>query len=95
MQRTKVLEQLQNYFIYQVLDGNGMGLDDTTPLLEWGLINSIEIVRLLNFMNKQFEIDLPMNQLTADNLVDLGAITDMVLRNQGAMATALSPDGTR
>lgn len=92
MKRAEVLEQLQNYFVDQVLDGKGAGLDETTPLLEWGLINSIEVVRLLNFMNKQFEIDLPMNLLTADNLADLSAITDMILNNQAAIATASSSD---
>lgn len=94
MKRTEVLEQLQNYFVDQVLEGKGAGLDETTPLLEWGLINSIEVVRLFNFITKQFEIDLPMGQMTADNLTDLSAITDMVLSNQTAIATTSSSDGT-
>ena len=39
MERTEVMQQLQAYFVDQVLDGKNIGLDETTPLLEWGVIS--------------------------------------------------------
>lgn len=94
MQRLEVMEQLQKYFVEQVLDGKNIGLDETSPLLEWGVINSIEIVRLLTFIHKRFDIEIPPGQMTADNFVDIGTIADMVLRNQAAVSTPGS-DSTR
>lgn len=88
MQRLDVMEQLQKYFAEQVLDGKNIGLDETTPLLEWGVINSIEIVRLMSFIQKRFDVEIPASQMTADNFVDICAITDMVLRNQAAVSTS-------
>ena len=79
MKRIELIEQLQKYIVEQILDGQNVGLDEATPLLEWGVINSLEIVRLLSFIRKQFNIDIPSDQMIADNFVNLGVIADMVM----------------
>lgn len=94
MQRIEVMEQLQKYFVEQVLDGRNIGLDETTPLLEWGLINSIEIVRLLSFIHTRFDVEIPTNQLLADNLANIGKLTDTILNNHPALSTS-GPDSIR
>lgn len=94
MERLEVLERLQKYIAEQVLDGKNIGLDETTPLLEWGVINSIEIVRLLTFIRKQFAIDIPSTQMIADNFVDLRAITNVVLSHQAEVSPSVL-DSTR
>lgn len=94
MERTAVLEQLRKYIAEQVLDGKDIGLDETSPLLEWGVINSIEIVRLLTFIRKQFAIEIPPQQMIADNFVNLGAIADIILSHQSE-ASMPAPDSTR
>lgn len=81
MQYTEVLHQLKDYIVNQVLDGQGHGLDENTPLLEWGVMNSLEIVRLISFIRKQFCITISSSQMVADNFKDLKSITDLVLRN--------------
>lgn len=86
MQRTEVVRQLKQYFIHQVLDGQGNGLDETTPLLEWGLINSIEIVRLVSFIHQHFSIEIPVYQMVAGNFMHIDAIADMILKSQAAQA---------
>ncbi|BCL84565.1 acyl carrier protein [Ktedonobacteria bacterium brp13] len=91
MQRIEVIERVQKYFVHQVLDGRSAGLDETTPILEWGLINSIEIVRLLNFIHKELNVEIPAYQITNDNFMNIGTIADMVLRNQITIPT-LGPD---
>jgi acyl carrier protein len=94
MERHDVLEQLRTYIVEQVLDGKHSDVDETTPLLEWGVINSIEIVRLVTFIRKQFAIDISPAQMTADNFVDLNAITDVVMSSQSEVSTA-ALDSTR
>ena len=94
MERSEVLEQLQKYVVEQVLDGKNIDLDETSPLLEWGVMNSIEIVRLLIFIRKQFAIEIPPQQMIADNFVNLGAIANMMLSHQPE-ASMPAPDSTR
>lgn len=61
MQQDEVITQLHTYFAQDVLDGRDIGLDRTTPLLEWGVINSLEIVRLLAFIQAKFAMEIPLH----------------------------------
>lgn len=78
MQKAEVKEQLRNYIAKQVLDGKEIDLNDSTLLLEWGIINSIEIARLLGFIEQQFNVKVPPDRLLADNFVTIPAIADLV-----------------
>ena len=79
MQRATVIEQLKRYITQDVLGGKDIGLDETTPLLEWGIINSLEIVRLLSFIRKQFAVDISTEKLVADSFTSVSSIADLVL----------------
>ncbi|HJT58389.1 MAG TPA: acyl carrier protein [Ktedonobacteraceae bacterium] len=85
MQRSEVLEQVKSYIARQVLDGKDIGLHETTPLLEWGLINSLEIVRLLSFLQEQFYIEVPSEKIVADYFINLASIADLVVELDGVL----------
>jgi acyl carrier protein len=79
MQRDSVIEQLNRYIAQDVLGGKDIGLDETTPLLEWGIINSLEMVKLLSFMRKQFGVDIPTDKLVADSFTSISSIAGLVM----------------
>jgi acyl carrier protein len=79
MQRSEVLEKLTRYIAEKVLDGKDIGLSETTPLLEWGIINSLEIVRILSFIEGAFGVEISADKLIADHFATLASITDLVL----------------
>src|SRR5947207_13759651 len=79
MQRSAMVEQLKNYIVEQVLDGRDIGVDETTPLLEWGIINSLETMRLLSFIEKQFGVEIPMDSLVADHFTNLATLTNLII----------------
>ena len=79
MQKNAVVEQLKKYIGQEVMGGKDIGLAETTPLLELGIINSLEIVRLLKFIRKQFDLDIPMEQLVPDHFADISSIADLVV----------------
>ncbi|HEY4035380.1 MAG TPA: phosphopantetheine-binding protein [Ktedonobacteraceae bacterium] len=79
MQRDAVIEQLRSYIAQDVLSGKDIGLDEMTPLLEWGIINSLEIVKLLSFIRKQFAVDISTDKLVVDSFTSISAIADLVL----------------
>lgn len=84
MQRITVIEQLRTYIALNVLEGKDIGLDENTPLLEWGIVNSLEIVRLTSFMSKQFHIDITPDKLSADYFTDISSIANLVLESVAA-----------
>ncbi len=79
MQKIAVIEQLKRYIAQDVLGGKDIGLDETTQLLEWGVINSLEIVRLLSFIRKQFGVDIPTSEIVADSFTSISSIAELVL----------------
>jgi medium-chain acyl-[acyl-carrier-protein] hydrolase len=80
MQYPEVLAGLREYVADEVLEGRSEGLEPTTPLLEWGVINSMEIVRLIAFIKTAFAVDVPSEMIMAENFKDLQAITALVLK---------------
>jgi acyl carrier protein len=79
MQRSDVVEQLKHYIAETVLDGKDVGLNESTPLLEWGVINSFEIMRLLYFIQQQFHVEIPSEKVIADHFVNLAVLSDLVM----------------
>jgi acyl carrier protein len=54
-------------------------LNETTPLLEWGIINSLEMVKLLSFIREQFGVEVPTDKLVADSFTSISSIADLIL----------------
>lgn len=79
MQRDEVLRQVKAYIAQHTLEGRDVGLDESTPLLAWGLLDSFKIVMLLTFIQRQFHILVPSEKIVANHFSNLAAITDLVL----------------
>ena len=79
MQQPEVLEALKSYITRDILDGKDIGLEATTPLLEWGIINSFEIIKVLSFIENQFKVEIPVEQVTAEYFKDLDSLSNLVL----------------
>ncbi|HLL65107.1 MAG TPA: phosphopantetheine-binding protein [Micromonosporaceae bacterium] len=61
------------------LDGDARGeLDERTPLLEWGLLNSLNTVVLLTFVRNELGVTVPPARINAHDLKDVRSIAGMV-----------------
>ena len=92
MNQLEVLGGVKGYISREVLDGKDIGLDESTPLLEWGIINSIEMARIVSFIQEQFHVKVPADRILPDNFKDLISITSLVLelaRSQGGGTSAI------
>jgi acyl carrier protein len=72
-------EQLKAYFELRVLDEVEEEIDEYTPLLDWGFINSLEIARLVAFINETFMIDIPAEKMAPTMFQNLHTITNLVI----------------
>lgn len=84
MERDALLDALRSFLIEEVLEGDEAGLDPHTPLLQYGIINSISIAALVAFVDRRFSITVPPEKLVPENLTSLTAITDMLLELRAA-----------
>jgi acyl carrier protein len=53
-------------------------LTDTTPLLSGGILDSIATVKLVVFLEQQFNIDIQPHETVVDNLETIGQIASFV-----------------
>ena len=78
MNKSEVLQELKNYVSHEILDGKDIGLGDSTPLLEWGIINSMEIARMVSFIEDRFQVGIPEDKISPEYFMSLSAISDLV-----------------
>jgi acyl carrier protein len=79
MNQSEVMHGVKDFVSREVLDGRDIGLDGSTPLLEWGIINSIEMARLVNFIQSRFGIKVPPDRIIPVYFKDLASITELVM----------------
>jgi clorobiocin biosynthesis protein CloN5 len=62
----------------QLLSGDDAGLNRTTPLLEWGLINSMEMKQLVGFLERRFAVSIAGQDVVAKNFRSVESIAELV-----------------
>nr|WP_155073924.1 acyl carrier protein [Streptomyces taklimakanensis] len=59
-------------------DSGVTDLEPDTPLLEWGVLTSMNTSLLLNYIRTELKVTVPPAYITGKHFRDLRAITDMV-----------------
>jgi acyl carrier protein len=80
MTREEMLGDLRQFVVSELLDGRDTGLDEHTPLLAWGVLDSLSVNVLVSFTSERFGIEVPQSEVTPENLKDLDAYVAMLTR---------------
>ena len=80
MDGQEFLDILKKYIEERILDGPGTTLEADTPLLEWGILNSLSTTQLVGFVRDHFGIDVPPEEMVGQNFRDLASITRLLQR---------------
>jgi acyl carrier protein len=54
--------------------------DETSPLLEWGVLDSVSIATLLGFIRRELGVTVPAAQIDPANFTDARSVAAMVRR---------------
>lgn len=76
-------QQIQNELIAFIrerfLSGDEAAeLDVDTPLLEWGILSSLKIATMLNFLRAEMGADIPLEMMSGKNFRDVRSISTLV-----------------
>lgn len=78
--REELLSNLTEFVEERLLaDPGSTEIKPDTPLLEWGILTSINTALLLTHIRDELGIDVPPTELTGTNFQNLDAITDLLL----------------
>lgn len=78
MQDQVVLDSLRAYVSERILQDPSVTIEPDTPLLEWGILNSISTVQLIGFIREQFQVDVPAEEVAGRNFKDLRSISQLL-----------------
>jgi acyl carrier protein len=80
MTREEMYGELRGFVVDELLDGRDTGLDEHTPLLAWGVLDSLSVNVLISFTNERFGIEVPPSEVTPQNLRDLDSYVSLLTR---------------
>jgi acyl carrier protein len=83
MRHEDIVRDLREFISERILEGEDVGLDETTPLIEWGILNSMEMIRMVGFISERYAVDLPSDTIRLDNFKDLGSLARLVAEQRG------------
>lgn len=86
MNRIEITARLRKYIVNELLDGDGKDLEPTTPLLQWGILDSIGIVSLLSFIEEDMGIEVPDQSVRPEYFESIEHLATMLegLKDQAA-----------
>jgi acyl carrier protein len=79
-------QEIRGYVAEHFLPG-GQGLEDTTPLISGGLIDSIGMLGLISFMESRFGVEFMPREVDAHTLDNLHLIAALIERKLAAKAS--------
>ena len=80
MERQQVLAKLKNLVKREILTGEPEMVDETTPLLELGVLDSFVLLSLLALIEAEFSVEIPLETLSLEDLTNLNSIADLVIK---------------
>ncbi|MEU3741137.1 acyl carrier protein [Streptomyces sp. NPDC032198] len=87
MNESEIRESITAYIRERFLDGDTKGeLEETSPLLEWGVLNSMNTALLIGHIRTTVGIKIPAMQVNSENFRDVRSITTLVTRQSAAAA---------
>lgn len=86
-ERDYITQKLMEFVQRELLDGKDVvDFTATTPLLEWGLLNSIETARLVAFIREELGVRVAPTDMVSRNFKDIESITGLVAPLRAAAA---------
>lgn len=83
MQDQVVLDSLRAYVTDRILQDPSVTIEPDTPLLEWGILNSISTVQLVGFIRDEFQVEVPPEEVAGRNFKDLRSISELLAQLDG------------
>ena len=79
---------IREFIVETFLFGDSAGLDDNTSFMETGLVDSMGILKITDFIELTYGIRLQPDEFVPENLDSIDNIVNYIKRSLGAEAVA-------
>ncbi|MCB9876279.1 MAG: acyl carrier protein [Planctomycetes bacterium] len=77
-QRTDILAEIRTFVANWFRDGKADGLDDDTPLVTSGIVDSAGVLEVVEFLEQRFAVRVQDADLSLGNCNTLRGLTELV-----------------
>lgn len=82
---TEIKRNIKDYILREFLAGESPdALDDSTPLITTGVLDSIATVKLISYIEEEYGVEFEAHEMNADNLNTLPDIVRIVQSKRAA-----------
>ncbi len=75
-----MLDEIRAFVVATFRHGRGQGIDETTPLVTSGIIDSAGVIQVVDWLEGHFHIALDDSEVGIENFNSLAALGALVLR---------------
>ncbi|MFR9749554.1 phosphopantetheine-binding protein [Nocardia sp. 004] len=76
----EIIRTVQEFIQSRILHDPEFALEESTQLLKLGILTSLSTMRLVSFIHEKFGVDVPVDEMLAENFADLTAIGALITR---------------
>lgn len=81
MDKKTLTDELQTYVGQRFIDEDSRAeLTPTTPLLEWGILTSMNTAILLTHIRENYGVHVPPQEVTGRNLASIDSLAELLTR---------------
>lgn len=79
MDQTNIKEQIKEYIKETIVQNDQTDIEFDTPLISGGVIDSISTLKMVDFLESAFKIEVQPHEVDRDNLDTVNLISEFVL----------------
>ncbi len=79
----RTIDNIRQFIASEICGGNCEPINDTDLLIDQGIIDSMGIIVLLEFLEKKFAVTIEGDELLPENFATLEAISSLVDKKNG------------
>ena len=76
---SEMVQSIRQYLVDELMDED-VDIDTDTRLFEEGLVDSMNLVKLLSFLENRFEVNIPVSMVNDENLASIDNMVGLVNR---------------
>lgn len=78
MNREQIESALRGFIDKTLMEGQGADLTSSTPLFQYGILDSFALFGLINFIEEEFSIPIQLEHLRTEDFATIGTISALV-----------------
>ena len=83
MNKAQILEKVLNFFQQKGINVEGIPYIEEVRYLDQGWLDSFDLIDFLTYLEQEFDVELPPEDLQTDDFRSIGGVVNTILKLKG------------